>query len=71
MVGPFGPEVAGDVIFGANVKTIKGFVVVHFEVTSSPQFIPKPCDTLWHTATFEFLEIKISIIKFMNSGASC
>ena len=30
-----GPEVAGDVISGRNVKTIEGYVVVNLEVASA------------------------------------
>jgi len=32
------PEVAGDVISGGDVKTIKGYAVVNFEVASSSSF---------------------------------
>ena len=38
MVGIFGQEVAGDVISSQNVKTIEGYVVVNFEVTSCSSF---------------------------------
>ena len=38
MVGLFGPEVAGDTTSGRNLKTIKGYVVLNFEVTSSGCF---------------------------------
>ena len=38
MVGPFEPEAAGDVISSENVKTIEGYVVLNFEVTSSGSF---------------------------------
>ena len=42
MVGPFRPEVAGDVISGRNVKNIEGYdVVVNFEVASSSSFQSK------------------------------
>ena len=45
MVGPFGSEVAGDVISGRNVKTIEGYVVVNFEVTSSSNFLVQDIQT--------------------------
>ena len=36
VVGPFGPEVANDVISGRNAKTFEGYnYVVNVEVTSS------------------------------------
>ena len=39
MVGPFGPEVAGAVVSGGNIKTIESNdVVVNFEVGSSSSF---------------------------------
>ena len=38
MVGPIGPEVAGDVISSGNVNTIEDNVVLTFEVTSSSSF---------------------------------
>ena len=34
MVGQFGPQVAGDAISAGNEKTIEGYVVLNFEVTS-------------------------------------
>ena len=38
MVGPFGKEVAGDVIYGENVKTIEGYAGGHFGVISFSSF---------------------------------
>ena len=32
------PEVVGDVISGENVKTVKGYAVLNFEVASSNSF---------------------------------
>ena len=32
------PEVAGDVISGANAKTIDGYVLVNFEAASNSNF---------------------------------
>ena len=49
IVGPFGPEVAGDVLSSQNVKTIDCCVVVNFEVASSSSFRDFPkrsfCDS--------------------------
>ena len=38
MVGPFGLEVAGDVISSRNVKTIEYYVAFNFEVSRSCSF---------------------------------
>ena len=40
MVGPFGLEVAGDVISGLNVEIIEGYVdtLINVEVSSSSSF---------------------------------